>query len=116
MFGPQVEIEASPGQSGYVYGEALDTGWISPEPDSADPAVHEHTHFKNGEWNEYRIVARGGHIQTWINGHAIADLELPAAVSAAHREGHIGLQVHGVGAEGPYQVRWRNLRLRPAAH
>ena len=113
VHGPQVEIEASPGQAGFIYGEALDTGWLSPEPDSPDPAVHEHSFFKNGEWNAYRIVATGGRIQTWINGHAVADLQLPAAVAAAHGEGRLGLQVHAVGAEGPYQVRWRKLRLRP---
>ena len=27
-FGTQVEIETSPGQSGFIYGEGLNTGWI----------------------------------------------------------------------------------------
>jgi hypothetical protein len=42
-FGPQVEIDqSSPGQSGWVYGEGLNTGWISEEPNSKDKAVNEH--------------------------------------------------------------------------
>ena len=36
LTGPQCEIEASPGQSGYIYGEALGTGWLSQEPKSKE--------------------------------------------------------------------------------
>ena len=31
IFGPQIEIEASPGQAAYVYGEATGRGWLSPK-------------------------------------------------------------------------------------
>ena len=48
-------------ESGYVYGEALG-GWMTPKSD-----LTPHKHFKNGEWNQYRIVARGPRIQTWVN-------------------------------------------------
>jgi hypothetical protein len=30
VFGPQVEIEASPGLAGYLYGEAMGRGWLTP--------------------------------------------------------------------------------------
>jgi hypothetical protein len=30
----------------------------------------------------------------------------------SHPEGIIGLQVHGVGNRGPFEVRWRNLRIK----
>ena len=30
--------------------------------------------FKRGEWNHYRIEARGDSIKTWINGVPVADL------------------------------------------
>lgn len=113
VHGPQAEIEASPGQSGFIYGEALGTGWLSPEPNSKEKDVNQHAHFKNGEWNDYRIRAEGDRIQTWINGEMIADLTLPKAVAEKHAEGLIGLQVHGVGARGPFTVRWRNLYLKP---
>ncbi len=31
VFGPQVEIEASPALAGYIYGEATGRGWLTPE-------------------------------------------------------------------------------------
>jgi hypothetical protein len=112
FYGPQVEIEAGPGQAGYIYGEATGRGWLSPEPGSEDPAVKQHDFFKNGDWNHYRIVARGARIQTFINGRPVADLT-DEEIYASHPEGHIGLQVHSIRKElHPLQVSWRNLRIR----
>jgi hypothetical protein len=112
VHGPQVEIESSPGQSGYVYGEATGRGWLSPEPKSQDPNVKAHRHFLNEDWNRYRIVARGARIQTWINDQPIADLTDEQAYET-HPSGFIGLQVHSIRAgRGPFQVRWRNIRIR----
>jgi hypothetical protein len=107
--GPQVEIEAGPGQAGYIYGESTKYGWLSPEPKDEK---HTHDFFKNGEWNQYRIVAKGARIQTWINGHMVADLT-HEEIYKTHPKGHIGLQVHGIGAgTGPFDVSWRNIRIR----
>lgn len=107
--GPQVEIESSPGQAGYIYGEATSFGWLSPEPKDAK---HAHSHMKNGEWNHFRVVAKGARIQTWINGQAVADLT-HEEIYQTHKKGFIGLQVHGIGKEaGPYDVAWRNLRVK----
>jgi hypothetical protein len=112
FFGPQVEIEASPGQAGYIYGEATGRGWLSPEPKSEDPAVNQHELFRNGEWNHYRIIAKGPRIQTFINGQPVADLT-DEEIYLTHPEGHIGLQVHSIRKElHPMQVSWRNLRIR----
>jgi Domain of Unknown Function (DUF1080) len=108
VFGPQVEIEASPGLAGYVYGEATGRGWLTPKE-----RLVPHAQFRNGEWNRYRIVVCGPRIQTWLNGQPIEDLTDEAAYEA-HPEGFIGLQVHGIEpGTGPYEVAWRNLRLRP---
>jgi hypothetical protein len=110
FFGPQVEVMSSPGKSGYIYGEATGLGWLSPEPKEAD---HVHQHVKNGEWNHYRVVAKGPRIQTFINGEPVADL-VHEGIWESHPKGHIGLQVHGIKAgTGPYEVAWRNLRIRP---
>ena len=112
FYGPQVEIEAGPGQAGYIYGEATGRGWLSPEPKSKDPAVKQHDFFKNGEWNHYRIIAKGPRIQTFINGQLIADLT-DEEIHATHPEGHIGLQVHSIKKDlHPMTVSWRNLRIR----
>jgi hypothetical protein len=112
LMGPQCEIEASPGQSGWIYGEALSTGWLSPEPNSKDKKVNQQSLFKNGEWNHFRIVAKGAHIETFINGTKVADLNLPEKLAAKHAKGLVGLQVHAVGKSGPFQVMWKNIAIR----
>jgi hypothetical protein len=112
VFGPQVEIEASPGLAGYVYGEAIGRGWLTPEE-----RLRAHDHFRNGRWNRYRVAARGPRIRTWINAQPIEDLT-DQQVYETHPRGFIGLQVHSIEpGSGPYEVAWRNLRLRelPAA-
>lgn len=107
--GPQVEIESGPGQAGYIYGEATPYGWLSEEPKDEK---HSHDYFKNGEWNQYRVVAKGDRIQTWINGHQVADLT-HAGIYQTHPKGHIGLQVHGIASgTGPFDVAWRKIRVR----
>jgi len=111
VYGPQIEIEKSPGQSGFIYGEAAG-GWQSPEPKSKDKSVSTHKHFLNGKWNQYRVVAVGRKIQTFINGKKVADLLYNEDRYKENPEGIIGLQVHGVGNRGPYSVRWRSLYLR----
>ncbi len=103
VHGPQVEIEASPGEAGYIYSEGTGRGWISGSQPIKDS-------YKNGQWNQYLVRASGDRLQTWINDQKIEDIR--DAESA--KEGFIGLQVHGIGKdEGPYEVRWRNIKIRP---
>ncbi len=107
--GPQVEIEASGkngAEAGYIYGEAAG-GWMTPKE-----ALKKHKHFKDGEWNKYRVLAVGPRIQVWINGAQVSDLtHLERYYS--HPRGFIGLQVHGIGrGQGPWEVSWRNINIR----
>lgn len=101
VHGPQVEIESSPGNAGYLYSEGTGKGWMSRErPRNA---------FRNGEWNHYYVRAVGSRIQTWVNGIAVADV----SEDEMSRAGFIGLQVHGISpGTGPFEVRWRNLHVR----
>ena len=106
--GPQVEIQASgigDALSGYIYGEACG-GWMTPESRRKSRKV-----FKDGLWNKYRIVARGPRIQTWINDEAVEDLT-DEKTYKTHAKGFIGLQVHGVGQRGPFEVAWRKIRIK----
>jgi len=104
VHGPQVEI-ATDGMAGFIYGEALGTGWLS--KNRKDPV--KNAAFKRDAWNSYRVIAKGNHIRTWINGIPIADL---VDDTTNMKKGFIGLQVHAVGRRGPFEVRWRNIRLR----
>ena len=107
--GPQVEIEASGkdgAEAGYLYGEACD-GWMTPD-DKRKP----HKHFKDGEWNSFRVLAKGPRIQVWLNGEQISDL-VDEKMFKSHPKGFIGLQVHRIEkGQGPFHVSWRKLKLR----
>ena len=107
--GPQVEIEATKekgAESGYVYGEALG-GWMTPKSD-----LTPHKHFKNGEWNQYRIVAKGPRIQTWVNGNQVSNLT-DKEKHKSHPKGFAGLQVHSIKkGSGPYEVAWKNIKIK----
>ena len=108
--GPQVEIEASGtngAEAGYIYGEATGRGWLTSE-DKLIP----HKHFRDGQWNKFRVLVKGPHFQTWINGTQVSDL-VDEEIFETHPKGFIGLQVHGIGkGTGPYDVAWRNIRIR----
>lgn len=106
--GPQIEIEASGengAEAGYIYCEACG-GWMTPE-DKLIP----HKTFQDGQWNTYRVITKGPRIQVWVNGQQISDLT-DEAVYESHPKGFIGLQVHNVGDRGPFQVAWRNIKIK----
>lgn len=77
-----------------------------------------------GEWNRVRLVARGSHVEHWLNGVKVVEYELwsddwKAKVAASKfaewptygraRRGHIGLQDHG------NVVSFRQIRVREIA-
>lgn len=109
VYGYQCEISEIPaGVAGNFWDEARRTKWLD---DFADkPQAREA--FKSGSWNHYRIVAEGDHIRSWLNGIRCADFH-----DAADASGFIGLQVHSIqSGTGPFQVRWKNIRLRNLPH
>jgi hypothetical protein len=100
-----VEIAVN-GTAGYIYGEALKTGWLS--EDRSDPKAA--AAFKKGEWNKYRVLAVGKSIKTWVNDVPVADLMDEKSNMCC---GFIGLQVHGIKkGTGPYEVSWRNISIK----
>lgn len=54
------------------------------------------------KWNTYKIKAKGGSIQAWINGTKVADLE-----DQDRSSGHIGLQAAETG-----MVKFRNVMIK----
>jgi len=116
VHGYQCEIDAIPANdrwwTGGLYDEAR-RGWLVPGKAGSDPATFTREGrdmTRPGEWNHLRIVARGPHLQIWLNGNPRTDIMDSMASS-----GLIALQVHQVSddlaAEAP-QVRFRHLRLR----
>jgi Domain of Unknown Function (DUF1080) len=102
VHGYQAEIDPSDRKwSGGLYDEGRQ-GWLQ------DLSKNERGQkaFKNGKWNKYRIVAKGDHIQIWVNGIQTAD-----AHDELTRFGFFGLQVHSSDNDG-LEVRWRNLRVK----
>lgn len=108
---PEVELSENPqispgGQSGYIYGEKLGTGWMSENPESHDV-------WNDDGWNDYRIRAEGSRIRTFINGEQIEDLDLAefADVDGLMHMGGIALQVHSIDVDGR-EVKWRNMEIK----
>jgi quinoprotein glucose dehydrogenase len=112
VYGPQVEMQRNhrPGTptTGLIYGEALGTNWLSAE----SKIQNGHHYLHNDGWNKMRIVAKGPRIQTWVNGHQVEDL-VHEEVYKTNAKGFIGLQMHGIEGSGPYEMKWRNIRIRP---
>lgn len=105
VYGYQCEITVqSKGTSGNFWDEGRWTKWW----DDFSNKSEAQKAFKDGAWNKYRIVAQGDHIRSWVNGVPCADFR-----DGTDKTGFIGFQVHGIKrGEGPYQVRWKNIRLK----
>lgn len=108
MYGYQCEIRADlaapVGSAGNFWDEGRRTKWLDEDVDGEKAQAA----YKPGEWNHFRIVAKGNRIQSFVNGQPIADF-----TDDRDAEGLIGLQVHSISPkEGPYSVAWKNIRLR----
>jgi len=100
--GYQVEIanEKSTNNGG-IFDEAR-RGWIGEIPkDSA--CAHA---YHDNQWNHLKVIAKGDHLQTWVNGVACADIHDTKDVT-----GFIALQVHEYKGPKPVHVWFKNVRL-----
>jgi Domain of Unknown Function (DUF1080) len=61
-----------------------------------------------GGWNEYLVIARGNHLQQFINGREMIDL-VDEQKNKAATSGLIALQLH---AGKPMRVEFKNLRIK----
>jgi hypothetical protein len=108
VYGPQCEIAIN-GTAGDFYDEARrGTWWSILTKTEAVRTEEAKAAFKKGEWNHYRIVVKGDHYQSFVNGVKTADF-----TQGGDPEGHIGFQVHGIKKDtGPFQVRWKDVKFR----
>lgn len=89
--GYQIEIDRQ--LPGGIYGIGLG-GWLSKKKGA----------LKEGEWNHFRVKAKGDLIQTWVNGELVSEIH-----EKRQLQGYFGVQHHGKGGT----VKFRNIRVRP---
>ena len=63
--------------------------------------------LKRDDWNKYRILCEGRHIQLWINDFKTVDYT--EADEAIEQKGFIALQIHG---GPPGEAHYRNIRIQ----
>ncbi|MEX0643282.1 MAG: DUF1080 domain-containing protein [Pirellulales bacterium] len=113
VFGYQVEIDTQENRpwTGGIYFEGgskeRKAGWLNDL--SKNEAAQKAR--KLGDWNHFKIMAKGNRIQTWLNGVPAADFT-DTDENAFSPSGLIALQVHAVGGKrDPLEVRWKNIKL-----
>ena len=65
--------------------------------------------IKNEDWNEYVIIAKGNHLQHFINGTQTIDC-IDEQKSKAAKSGILALQLH---AGPPMTVQFKDIRIKP---
>lgn len=128
LSGYQADFEAGTKYSGILYEEkgrgilALrgEKTTIKPAADGAKKPVVEkngsvgdsdaiQATIKSEDWNDYKIVAKGNHVQHFINGLQTVDVTDEDAANAP-KEGVLGLQIH----QGPpMKVQFKDFKLLP---
>jgi putative heme-binding domain-containing protein len=112
--GPQVDISAKNAERGTFSGNIFGQGWgewLTPKDKRRN-----HKLFKGGEWNKFRVLAKGDQVTTWINGEEVITTTIPAERHATHPGGYIALQVHAIQKDTrPFKIAWRNIRVRTLA-
>jgi len=131
-FGPiisgyQADFEAGKTYSGILYEERGrgilakrgERTVIKPGADGKKPVVEVtgstgdstaiQASIKDEEWNEYKIIAKGNHVQHFINGMQTIDVTDEDAANAP-KEGLLALQIH----QGPpMKVQFKSFKLVP---
>lgn len=65
--------------------------------------------IKDQDWNEYVVIARGNHLQHFINGVQTVDVTDEREAPKGAKQGVLGLQLH---AGEPMTVQFKNIRIR----
>ena len=97
--GWQCEVAPKGQHTAGIY-ESYGRGWLIIPPPEKESIL------KEGDWNTMRILAKGDHITTWLNGTEMIDITDPKIGAG---KGRIALQIHDGGG---IRVLWRNLKLK----
>jgi hypothetical protein len=119
--GYQADMEAGPTYSGILYEERF-RGIMAQRGEKVvwdkdnkkqvvgsvgDSAAIEAS-IKKGDWNDYVIIAKGDHLQQFINGHQTVDVTDECEAKRA-MSGVLALQLH---AGPPMMAQFRNIRIK----
>lgn len=123
--GYQADMEAGPNYTGILYDEQGGAGnrgimalrgekviWDADGKKQVTGSLGDSAEIqaaiKSGAWNDYTIIARGNHLQHFINGRQTVDV-IDACADKALRSGVVALQLH---AGSPMTVEFKDLRLK----
>jgi uncharacterized protein (TIGR03067 family) len=119
--GYQADMEAGPTYTGILYEERI-RGIMATRGEkvvwtkdcqkevtgSLGSSAELKSAIKQGEWNEYVIIAKGNHLQQFINGKQTVDVTDDCEAKRAMK-GILALQLH---AGPPMSVQFKDLRLK----
>lgn len=115
-WGYQAEVDTADRKwSGGLYDEGRRMWFVSPNRDQAASEAEKNASiaefraragecYKQGQWNRYRIVGVGPHIQIYVNDVLTTDV-----YDEMDTSGHLGIQHHG---EKGLVYKFRNLRVK----
>jgi hypothetical protein len=124
MSGYQAEVENKPGKVGFLYHEKgrkylANVGEMVVIGADGKPQVTGSTgdkqrdfidkgYYREKDWNEYFIIARGNHLEHWLNGFKTIEVNDDDPKGRA-LEGLIALQIH---AGPPMLVEFKDILLK----
>ncbi len=121
--GYQAEIENKQGKVGFLYEEKgrkylANVGEIVEVQADGKPKVSgqlatkrefiDRGYYREKDWNEYRIIARGNHLEHWLNGHKTIELT-DNDTKARSMAGILALQIH---SGPPMVVEFKDIQLK----
>ena len=122
--GYQADMEAGPNYTGILYEERFrgimalrgekvvwDQAGKKQVVGSVGTAAEIETGLKKGGWNDYVIIAKGNHLQQFVNGKQTVDVTDECEAKRA-LSGVLALQLH-VGP--PFTVQFKDIRLKNLA-
>jgi len=120
--GYQGDMEAGPSYTGILYEEAMTRGIMAQRGEkvvfseegkrevtgSVGKASEIEAAIKKGDWNEYVIIAKGNHLQHFVNGKQTIDVT-DDCTSKRSKSGVLALQLH---AGSPMMAQFKDIRVK----
>ena len=119
--GYQADMEAGPNYTGILYEERFrgimalrgeKVVWTADDKKqvvgSVGSAADIEASLKKGDWNDYVIIAKGNHLQQFVNGKQTVDVTDNCEAKRA-MSGILALQLH---AGAPMMVQFKDIRLK----